>query len=54
MEEISINARSFFIILFILCAYNMKPSTSIMKGILSFLRLEYQSTTSYLFEKSIT
>jgi hypothetical protein len=27
-------------------AFNMKPSTSIMKGTPSFLRLEYQSTAS--------
>jgi hypothetical protein len=27
-------------------AFSMKPSTSIMKGTPSFLRLEYQSTTS--------
>jgi hypothetical protein len=29
-----------------LAAFNMKPSTSIMKGSPSFMRLEYQSTTS--------
>ena len=27
-------------------AFSMKPSTSIMKGTPSFLRLEYQSTTT--------
>jgi hypothetical protein len=29
-----------------LAAFSMKPSMSIMKGTPSFIRLEYQSTTS--------